>query len=425
MNVTLQEIEKEAEKLRSLGLDHKKALSISSSKLFCEPQKSLKLIGVTGTNGKTTVANLIAHVLNTCGRKCGCIGTMDNSGYTTPPAPILFKRLCDYKESGCEFVVMEASSHGLSQNRVYGLEFELGVFINLSRDHLDYHGSMENYASAKKKLFEQSKKAVINVDDPFANDFLSVAPYSIGCAIKRPAEYKAENLCLTENKVEYELMGQRVVFPVIGRFSVYNSILAIASCNQLGVSLNDCIQAVGSFSGVEGRVQKLSLGSGFEVFIDYAHTPHGMENLLSTLKPLCKGRLITVFGCGGERDRGKRPLMLRAAAKYSDYIIVTSDNPRNEPPYKIIKEILSGVHSINTPFAVIENRKKAIEFAVANCLENDILVLAGKGHEQYQITALGKEPFNEKEILENAVRRLAAEGEVYERINSVTGKSFL
>ncbi len=408
MRISELEIAGEVKKLEESGYERKEALCVAWSKAYNEPQKSLKLIGVTGTNGKTTVASLICHILNGAGKKCACMGTMDNSGYTTAPPDILFEQLSAHKENGCEYVVMEVSSHGLAQSRECVLNYEIAVFTNLSRDHLDYHGTMKAYAKAKQKLFYRSRVGIINKDSPYSEYFKGICNKTLMCSLSGGGDFQADNVRLSENGVSYILtsMGKtyNVYFPVVGRFSVYNSLCAIAAANSAGVEINKAIKLLQSFKGVQGRAQKLPLNEEFDVYIDYAHTPEGLSALLNSLWPLCKGRLTVVFGCGGLRDTGKRPLMLRAAARSADFIVVTSDNPRTEPPYEIIKDILKGLDNINTPFAVIENRKKAIEFAISLANKGDIIVLAGKGHENSQITAAGKMPFNETEIVKNAVR---------------------
>ena len=404
------EISKEVERLTKEGSSEKEAVCLAYSKAYGQPQESLKLIGVTGTNGKTTVVSLITHILNCANKKCACTGTLDNVGYTTAPPHILFKQLYSFKESGCEYAVMEISSHGLAQSRVANLSFDIGVFTNISRDHLDYHGSMESYIGAKKKLFYKSQVGIINSDNEYSGCFSGLCEKEYTCSALKDADYRADNIKLKEDGVEYDLIFRgavyKVYFPVIGKFSVYNSLCALAAANAAGVDIQTAVNALSSFNGVCGRAEKQNTGLTFDVYIDYAHTPDGLNNLLSALWPLCKGELIVVFGCGGDRDKGKRPLMLKAAAMSADFIIITSDNPRSESPYKIIKDIISDIGSTDTPFAVIEDRKKAIEFGMNLAKSGDILVIAGKGHEKYQSTASGKIPFDEREIVKNAARLL-------------------
>lgn len=400
------EILKEVERLNKSGYEKRESLCLAYSKAYGNPQKSLKLIGVTGTNGKTTVTNLVCHILNFANKKCACTGTLDNVGYTTAPPNILFKQLYDIKNSGFEYVAMEISSHGLEQSRVANLSFDIAVLTNISRDHLDYHGSMERYAAAKRKLFRQSAVGIINADSEYISDFLGLCKKEYTYSTYRDADFRADNIRLKDNSVEYELKYRdkvyNICFPVIGKFSVYNSLCAVAAATALGVDIEITVKALENFYGVCGRAEKLKLDLDFDVYIDYAHTPNGLMNLLSSLWPLCKGNLILVFGCGGDRDKGKRSLMLQAAAQTADFVIVTSDNPRNESPYEIIKDILSDIKNINTPFAVIEDRKKAIEFGMNYAERGDMLVIAGKGHEKYQVFREGKIPFNEKEIVKNA-----------------------
>ncbi len=404
------EILKEVERLTLSGTEKREALCRAYAKAYGEPQNSLKLIGITGTNGKTTVTNLICHILNYANKKCGCTGTLDNVGYTTAPPHIFFEQLFGFKERGCEYAAIEVSSHGLQQSRVANLWFDIGVFTNISRDHLDYHGSMESYIAAKKKLFSQSSVGIINSDNEYSTEFSGVCKKEYTCSALKNADYRADNIKLKDYGVEYDLLYgneiYKVNFPVIGKFSVYNSLLSVAAANIAGVDIKTAVNALSSFKGVCGRAEKLDLNLGFDVFIDYAHTPDGMSNLLTSLWPLCNGNLIIIFGCGGDRDKGKRSLMLKAAARTADFVIITSDNPRSEAPYRIIKDIISDISGIDTPFAVIEDRKKAIEFGMNYAKKGDTLVIAGKGHEKCQITALGKIPFDERDIVKNAAKLL-------------------
>ena len=403
------EIQKEAKKLEKSGCEKREAVCRAYSVAYGNPQSSLKLIGITGTNGKTTVTNLVCHILNYANKKCACTGTLDGLGYTTAPPEILFKQLYNFKESGVKYAAMEISSHGLWQNRVAALDFDIGVLSNISRDHLDYHGSMERYIEAKKKLFYKSAVGIINADSEYAEEFSGLCEKTYTCSIQKEADYRAVKIKLSDKGVVYGLINKdksyEISFPVIGRFSVYNSLLAISAANLAGVDIPVAAKALKSFRGVCGRAEKLELNLGFDVYIDYAHTPDGISSLINALWPQCKGNIIFLFGCGGERDKGKRPQMLKAAA-LADFVIITSDNPRNEPPYEIIKDILSDIKNINTPFAVIEDRKKAIEFAVSYADSGDTVVIAGKGHEKYQVLSTGKIPFNEREIVKNAAIKL-------------------
>ncbi len=386
--------------------DLRKAACRIYSNYYGNPEEKLKIIGITGTNGKTTTAILLSHILKKCGIPCAFSGTVSESGYTTPPPEILYKKINDFACSGYTHLAMEVSSHGLVQKRVDTIDFSLGVLTNISRDHLDYHGCMQSYVNAKKLLFEKSDLKLINRDSDYfdAFNYPNICTYGID-----GGDYKASDISMDRNGVKYTLTHNakeyKVEFPVIGRFSVYNSLAAIASANLLGAELDSAVRSAATFSGVSGRVERVENPLG-DIYIDYAHTPDGMENLINALRPICRGRLIILIGCGGDRDKGKRPLMCKAALKGADFVILTSDNPRTENPYSILYEMLSGLKCENTPFAVIEDRKKAIEFALSQLMKGDILVLAGKGHELFQNVNGKKLPFNEREIIEKISEKM-------------------
>ena len=399
--------------------DMRQATAFVFANFHGNPQKKLRVIGVTGTNGKTTTTTLIRHILRSLDRSCGLIGTNgdavganpSSTGYTTPIPQILFAEMTRAVESGCEFLVMEASSHSLAQKRVEPIRFELAVFTNLTRDHLDYHGSMEAYLEAKKRLFVQADRGVVNIDDNAGYAILEhCAGGSVTYGRRLGAAYMAEDVVQRKGGVEYTLVHGRgryaVTYPVPGLFSVYNSLAAIASCHSLGLPLAGILEAVAKFEGVAGRMETIDTGLGFQVVIDYAHTPDGLENVLRTIRGYKQGRLIALFGCGGNRDRGKRPQMCRAAASYADFMVVTSDNPRGENPYAILKDILAGMDGFDTPFAVIENRRDATKFALEQARAGDVVLLAGKGHEDYQIIGDTVYPYDEKKIVQELIKGL-------------------
>ena len=386
--------------------DTRRIFAILCAGFYKNPTKEFKLIGITGTNGKTTVTYLVKTILENCGHKVGLIGTNQNmigdkvfkTERTTPDSfelNRLFRQMADEK---CDTVIMEVSSHSLYLDRVYGCEFDVGAFTNLTQDHLDFHKTMENYLDAKAILFTMCKKGVINADDEAFEKLLSKATCEVlTFGIDKDCDIKAENIKFDASGVGFcaENMNYKLAIP--GRFSVYNALCAISVCSALGLDRKIIAEGLGKASGVRGRAQVVNLGFDFTVIIDYAHTPDGIENILRTVKDFAKGRVVILFGCGGDRDNKKRPLMGSIASSLADYCIVTSDNPRTENPAEIIKQILTGIKGEN--YTVIENRRDAIEYAVKTAQKDDVIVLAGKGHETYQ--TIGKENFHfdEEEIL--------------------------
>jgi len=381
--------------------------------MFGYPARKLKLIGVTGTNGKTTVTYLVKHILEENGRKTGLIGTIRNmigdkeypAANTTPDAWELQMLLSRMVEEKCEYVVMEVSSHALDQQRVYGCTFEAAVFTNLTQDHLDYHKTMESYSEAKQKLFAISKKAVVNLDDPYAPAMTKgmtgeVKSYGIE---RQDADYKAQNIRLYAGGVGFELVSEgasaRIQMPMPGYFSVGNAMAAVGAALSLGLPFAAAAKALSCATGVKGRMEVVETPGDYTVIIDYAHTPDGLIHVLQALKETTEGRLIAVFGCGGDRDRAKRPLMGRACAEGADLCIVTSDNPRSENPMDIIEQILEGMRGYGTPKVVVENRREAIEYALQRAQPGDVILLAGKGHETYQVLDGETIHFDERDIV--------------------------
>lgn len=404
---------------RDLGLenqiivdDTRAVYSPICANFFDNPANSLKLIGLTGTNGKTTTTFIIKQILENLGKKVGLIGTVQNmvgseiypAHYTTPdPYELqsLFRKMVD---AGCEYCVMEVSSQALAQGRVAGIHFELAAFTNLTQDHLDYHKTWENYFGSKRILFENCDIAITNIDDKNGLRIVEGLP----CKVKtysvdnNNSDFTARNVCFSSDGVKYELVTDRigrVQCPIPGRFSVYNSLCAVSVAIALGFDFEDVLRAVAKCSGVKGRIEVVPTETDYTVIIDYAHSPDGLENIISSLREISKGRIVTLFGCGGDRDRTKRPLMGEIAARLSDFCVVTSDNPRSEKPADIINDILEGMKNTKTPYMVIENRKEAIEWALENARENDIILLAGKGHETYQILNDGTIHFDEREVV--------------------------
>lgn len=386
---------------------------------FGHPAEKLEIIGVTGTNGKTTTTTLIKSILESQGCKVGLIGTVQNmvgedvlpAKSTTPDAFELHSLFALMLKAGCDYVVMEVSSHAIDQDRVYGLEFAVCVFTNLTQDHLDYHHTMENYLKTKKKIFYRCKKSVINLDDKYADEFINASDGEVFTysAKSDNSSFSAKNIRYLPHGVDFELVGDGVIgrahANTPGSFSVYNALAAAVTVIALGFSFNGCLEGLAKAPGVKGRAEVVPTGLDFTVIIDYAHTPDGLKNIISALNALKKGRLITLFGCGGDRDKGKRPEMGRIAAENSDYVIVTSDNPRTENPGEIISDIMAGVKGHSVPYKVIENREQAVEYAIKNARTDDIVLLAGKGHETYQIIGTSAVHLDEREI----VARVAAE----------------
>ncbi len=395
------------------------AYSMMSAKWFKNPAKDLKLIGVTGTNGKTSVTYMLKKVLESQGHKVGLVGTIQNmigdrvveTKNTTPGAYELNSLFAEMKAQGCEYVVMEVSSHALDQARVFGLDFEVAIFTNLTQDHLDYHGTMENYLEAKKKLFKMCKCAIINLDDEYANQLMSgldceVITYSLG----DNSTYSAKAIKYRPASVDYELVGNETINHIKintgGKFTVYNSLCAAIAATKLGIDICHVANALATLKGVKGRAEVVPTNKDFTIIIDYAHTPDGLKNILSTFRECEKNRLTVLFGCGGDRDKTKRPIMGSIAARYADFVIVTSDNPRTENPSEIIEDILVGMDGTITPYKVIENRIEAIKYAVKSASANDIIVLAGKGHETYQILKDETIHLDEREVIAEALTEL-------------------
>lgn len=387
---------------------------------FGRPQDKLKLIGVTGTNGKTTITTVTKRIFDKLGIKAGLIGTVSNeindtvihTERTTPEPYDLAELFAKMVKAGCEYCVMEVSSQGLEQKRLEGCEFEIGAFTNLTQDHLDVHGTMENYYNAKKILFSISKKAIINIDDEYGRryfDEISIPKKTL--SVKGKGDFNAENIRLTAHGLEYDFNDGEQTLPVKfampGMFNASNSLTVIAIFESLGFDAKKIIPILGEIEGVRGRVEVVPTGRDFTVICDYAHTPDALVNVLSTIKECSDGTLKCLFGCGGNRDAKKRPLMAKAAAEYADFLIVTSDNPRNEDPELIIKDILPGLEGTDKPYITITDRREAIHWAVKNAKSGDIIVLAGKGHEDYQILAgMKKIHFDEREVVAEALKEL-------------------
>ena len=358
----------------------------------------MKIIGITGTNGKTTSAYLLHNALNLLGIKTAYIGTIgfyinkkiESLNNTTPDVLDLFELLLKSYENGCKYVCMEVSSQGLSHKRVEGFLFDYVVFTNLTQDHLDYHKTMENYKAAKGMLFARAAKSVINMDDAagaYMKEQSKGEVLTIGVDSK--ADLTAEGIDVSADGTAFDMLWQGKRYPVHlhtpGRFSVYNALGAAGACILLGVPVEEIVAGLTANPGVSGRFQTVRSKRGCQAVVDYAHTPDGLENVLNTANEFVKGKLIAVFGCGGDRDRTKRPIMGEIGGRLAGYCIITSDNPRTEDPEKILEDVEVGVKKTDCPYEKIVDRREAIQKAVAMAEAGDVILIAGKGHETYQI----------------------------------------
>lgn len=392
--------------------DTRAAYGLLCQAFYDYPAEKLNMVGITGTNGKTTTTFLIKDILETCGIKTGLIGTVKNmvgdreypAHLTTPDALELNRLLAEMVNAGCTHCVMEVSSQALAQGRVNGIHFTVAGFTNLTQDHLDYHGTFEAYRAAKHKLFEQSDIAVINMDDTNAEAMVAGTDCKVVTlsAKSDSADYTAKNIIHRPHNVSYELVTDchigRVKIGIPGTFTVYNSMLAAVCCMALGIAFQQAVDALHTASGIPGRIEVVPTGTDYTVIIDYAHSPDGLENILESLREICgTGRILTVFGCGGDRDKTKRPKMGKIAQELSDICVVTSDNPRSEDPERIIQDILAGMEQDPEHVVVEPDRTRAIARALGMAQAGDIVLLAGKGHETYQILSTGKIHFDERE----------------------------
>ena len=411
------------------------ALSRLLAVFYGKPQMSMKIIGVTGTNGKTTTARMLYEILKKWGKRCGYIGTVgsiapsgrldivsDNicANMTTPDPEELYKILSVMKNDTVEYLVMEVSSHSLYLQKVAPIEFEYGLFTNLTEDHLDFHNDMESYYLAKKKLFDISKRAIINIDDMYGRRIAGEIDSPIRVSADgREAQYSAYEIKYNGySGLEYKLYSRianlRVRTSIPGRFTVYNSLMAIACAIEIGVPASVIRYAMLEMKGTDGRLERVELptSADFSVFIDYAHTPDALENLLKCAISFKKkkNRIVLLFGCGGDRDRDKRKIMGRIATSLADVTVITSDNPRGEDREKIIFDILLGVDK-ESNFRVIPDRREAIRHVIMSARVGDIILLAGKGHENYEIVGECKKYFNEREIVISAYLERAGIGD--------------
>ena len=375
------------------------ALALLGCSFYGHPAEAMTMIGVTGTNGKTSVTLLLKQVLETClGAKVGLIGTMANmvgqevipTERTTPESFELQSLFARMRDAGCTHVVMEVSSHAIALERIGGVRFQVAAFTNLTEDHLDFHKTMDAYCDTKAELFRRCDRAVINIDDSYSGRILAAADCPVlTTSVAGTTGLHAEDPELYSEGVRFTaVLGEeraQVRLPIPGRFTVYNALTVLGIARQLGIPLAQSARALEGVHGVKGRVEVVPTpGTPYSVLIDYAHTPDGLENVLRSVRDFCRGRLIAVFGCGGDRDPMKRPIMGRIGVQLSDLAVITSDNPRTEEPMAIIRDILQGVKKEDGEYIVMEDRRAAIRYAMDIAEKDDIIVLAGKGHETYQ-----------------------------------------
>ncbi len=393
--------------------DSRLALALCSCVFYGDPASQMRMVGITGTSGKTSVSTLLKHVLEECLQaKVGMIGTTGieigneklPSEHTTPESYELQKLFHRMAAEGCTHVVMEVSSHALELNRVAGFEFDTAVFTNLSQDHLDFHGTMENYAHAKRRIFSQCRRACVNLDDAWTAYMLE----AVNCPLitfgasdqamirATDAQILADRVCFNarfeEKRVETELH-------IPGAFSIYNALAVMAAAQAEGISLEESAAALKNAHGVKGRLERVPSDGNYSILIDYSHKPDALEKVLKSLRPATEGRLICLFGCGGDRDRLKRPVMGKIAGELADLVILTSDNPRTEDPEAILDEIESGLIGSNTNYLRICDRIEAIHRAIDIAEDGDVILLAGKGHEDYQVVGHEKHHMDERELV--------------------------
>ncbi len=393
----------------------RKAMAEAASEFYGHPEREMTMVGVTGTNGKTTTTYMVKSIAETAGKKVGIIGTIKNmignesipTERTTPESVDLFALLRKMADAGVDIVAMEVSSHALEQYRVYGIEFDAACFTNLTQDHLDYHKTFDNYLAAKKILFQQTKRMVINGDDPYSSRIMAginVPAFIFG--LKDGADIQASGIDISTSGVRFDLKTPfgncKINIQIPGLFSVFNAMGSAGLALSVGFPLETVKKGLECMTGVSGRLEPVTSDKKvpYSVFIDYAHTPDALENVLNTIHEFSRGRIICVFGCGGNRDRAKRPIMGKISGDLADLTVITSDNPRNEDPMEIIETIEEGVKRTGSEYVIIENRRDAIRYAMQNAKQDDIILIAGKGHEDYQEIKGVKHHFYDKEVVE-------------------------
>jgi UDP-N-acetylmuramoyl-L-alanyl-D-glutamate--2,6-diaminopimelate ligase len=408
--------------------DAREALAVLSAAVLGDPASSLTLVGVTGTNGKTTTTYLIDAALRAAGHKVGLVGTVQyrigdsstDAVRTTPESSDLQVLFREMVEASCSHAVLEVSSHSLTLERVHGCAFAVAVFTNLTRDHLDFHGDMDTYFAAKRILFDTLLRtdghAIVNVEDDRGPELIHASRGKVWTyAVDRAADLHAEGVALSLEGTAFRVRTPMGVFdvttPLLGRFNVANVLAAFGASLALGVPPEVALRGIASVPGIPGRLERVAAGQDFSVIVDYAHTDDALKNLLETVRELQPRRIVTVFGCGGDRDRTKRPLMGNVAARLSDVVVVTSDNPRSEPPEAIIEEILRGMNGGRTAERhVVVDRRDAIAKALEMARTGDAVVIAGKGHEKYQVLRDRTIPFDDRQVARDVLGRLSVRG---------------
>ncbi|MBR2634210.1 MAG: UDP-N-acetylmuramoyl-L-alanyl-D-glutamate--2,6-diaminopimelate ligase [Clostridia bacterium] len=401
--------------------DPRAALPLMLSNFYSHPEKSFqRMIGITGTNGKTSTSMMLKAIFDAAGHKTGLIGTtkylVGNEEYpvdpsaaflTTPDPELLYSLFTVMRAAGVDTVIMEASSHALALQKLNGITFDIAIFTNLTQDHLDFHQTPEEYAKAKKKLFYAAKVGILNMDDPWFARMSSEIParvVSYSARSEKADYYREETLSSDDKGICYLLKApeyrEEVTLSIPGNFTVYNSLAAVAAATECGIPFAVIDRGLRSLAGVAGRIERIPTDTPYSVFIDFAHTPDAMENILTTLRGFTRGRLLVLFGCGGDRDRTKRPLMGKIACRLGDLAIITSDNCRSEKREDIIRDILVGVTEEGYQnYVTVTDRAEAIRFALREAREGDVILLAGKGHEEYEIDENGKHSFSERNIV--------------------------
>lgn len=397
--------------------DTREAMALMAANFYNRPSEAMKLIGITGTNGKTTSTFMLKSIIDSNGEKTGLLGTIYNiigdkkeeAKRTTPESLDLQRIFGEMRSSGVNSCIMEVSSHSLELKRVHGVDFKVGIFTNLTQDHLDFHGTMENYFNAKMLLFKNCETSVINVDDEFGQRAINLLNNRvITYGIDNKADIMAKDISISGEGTNFILVYKneeiKMSLHLPGKFNVYNALGCAGAAIALNIPLDVIKRGLESLESVPGRSEKINSKKGFTVVIDYAHTPDGIVNILNTAREYTKGRLIALFGCGGDRDKTKRPKMGMAAGSIADYCIVTSDNPRTENPDEIINDILPGINQTKCPYDIIVDRMEAIKSALKMAQGGDVVVIAGKGHETYQVLKDKTIHFDEKEIVLDLLR---------------------
>ncbi|EHI98865.1 UDP-N-acetylmuramoyl-L-alanyl-D-glutamate--2,6-diaminopimelate ligase [Clostridium sp. DL-VIII] len=416
-----EELELKSRNITLIKVENSKiALASLASSFYNKPSKEINLVGVTGTNGKTTVIHYIKDILEANKKRTAIIGTLgyefeekeaniEKVNPTTPEALELQGLFREFKNKGAENVIMEVTSSALAKYRVENCNFNVGVFTNLSQDHLDEHGTMENYKNEKIKLFKKCSIGIINLDDKISEETIKKATCKIlTYGINKEADIKATDIKYTNDsvlfKVNFKDVTKEVEVNIPGKVTVYNVLAAIGGCIGLGVSISDIVKAMPNIKYVSGRLEMIKNSANKSVIVDYAHTPDALERLLMMARETTRGRIISIFGCGGDRDKSKRKVMGMAAGILSDYCIITSDNPRSEEPMRIIEDIEEGMLSINSTYEKIVDRRKAIERGLKLLKDEDLLIISGKGHENYQIIGKERIHFDDREVVKELLR---------------------